>query len=141
MARRKLLVNCFPNEILQLPQMEHLRDVQCSQPSRTSDREISTIASIIAVLSIIWTSTQAPKFMWELKLLFCFHTGTFIDASFEASADTAQIPSSLDTDIQLFSHFMTKAAQFPMTTASIPVPRVPRVPRLRPPLPREYAWV
>ena len=26
-ARRKLLVNCFPNEILQLPQMEHLRDV------------------------------------------------------------------------------------------------------------------
>ena len=57
--------------------------------------------------------------MWELKL-FCFHTGTFIEATFEASADTAQIPSSLDTDIQLFSHFMTKAAQFPMTTASIP---------------------
>ena len=57
--------------------------------------------------------------MWELKL-FCFHTGTFIEATFEASADTAKIPSSLDTDIQLFSHFMTKAAQFPMTTASIP---------------------
>ena len=76
------------------------------------------LASIIAVLSIIWTSTHAPKFMWELKLLFCFHTGTFIEASFEASADTAQIQSSLDTDIQLFFNFMTKAAQFPMTTNS-----------------------
>ena len=86
------------------------------------------LASIIAVLSIIWTSTQAPKFMWELKL-FCFHTGTFIDASFEASADTAaQIPSSLDTDIQLFSHFMTKAAQFPMTTNNSQHPRYPGYP-------------
>ena len=108
--------------------MEHLRDVQCSQPGRTSDTEISTIASIIAVLSIIWTSTHAPKFMWELKLLFCFHTGTFIDASFEASADTAQIQSSLDTDIHLFSHFMTKAAQFPMTTNNSQHPRYPGYP-------------
>ena len=56
------------------------------------------LASIIAVLSIIWTSTHAPKFMWELKL-FCFHTGIFIEATFGASADTAQIQSSLDTDI------------------------------------------